>query len=66
LTIHLPDDLKQIIVKVVDVQEFKPSKTKDEKSDIETIVGEFRNFLESAVDCDGKSQSTNLGIRYDE
>jgi hypothetical protein len=30
------------------------------KGDIETVVSEFRKFLEIAVDGDGKSQSTIL------
>jgi hypothetical protein len=34
-----------------------------EKGDIETVVSEFRRFLETAVDGDGKSQSTNLEIK---
>jgi hypothetical protein len=41
----------------------KPSKTKVEKGDIEAVVGEFRGFLERAVDGDGKSQSTILEIK---
>jgi len=32
-------------------------------SDIETIVGEFRKFLEAAGDGDGKSQSIILEIK---
>jgi hypothetical protein len=55
--------LKKIIVKVVHLHEFQPSKTKIEKGDIETVVSEFRNFLENAVDGDGKSQSTILEIK---
>jgi hypothetical protein len=43
--------------------DFKPSKTKVEKGDIETVVGEFRKFLERAVDGDGKNQSTILEIK---
>jgi hypothetical protein len=34
-----------------------------EKSDIEGVVGEFRVFLEKAVDGDGKGQSTILEIK---
>ena len=33
------------------------------KGDIEIVVGEFRKFLETAVDGDGKSQSTILEIK---
>ena len=55
--------LKKIVVKVIHLQEFHPSKTKVEKGDIETVVGEFRKFLETAVDGDGKGQSTILEIK---
>ena len=55
--------LKRIVVKVVHLNEFHPSKTKVEKADIETVVGEFRKFLECAVDGDGKSQLTILEIK---
>jgi len=55
--------LKKIVVKVVHLNDFHPSKTKVEKGDIETVVGEFRKFLETAVDGDGKSQSTILEIK---
>lgn len=54
--------LKKIVVKVIHLNEFHPSKTKIEKGDIETVVGEFRTFLEAAID-DGKSQSTILDIK---
>jgi hypothetical protein len=55
--------LKKIVVKVVRLHDSKPSKTKVEKGDIETVVGEFGKFLETAVDGDGKSQSTILEIK---
>ena len=55
--------LKRIIVKVVHLHDFRPTKTKVEKSDIEGVVGEFRRFLEIAVDGDGKGQSTILEIK---
>ncbi len=55
--------LKRIVVRVLHLHDFKPSKTKVEKGDIETVVGEFRTFLERAVDGDGKSQSTLLEIK---
>jgi len=55
--------LKRIVVRVLHLHDFKPSKTKVEKTDIETVVGEFRNFLEKAVDGDGKGQSTILEIK---
>jgi hypothetical protein len=43
--------------------DFHPTETKVEKGDIVTGVGEFRMFLETAVDGDGKSQSTILEIK---
>ncbi|HQU45838.1 MAG TPA: hypothetical protein PK867_23690 [Pirellulales bacterium] len=53
--------LKKIVVKVVRLQDFQPTKTKIERGDIESVVGEFRQFLETAGD--GKSQSTILEIK---
>jgi hypothetical protein len=55
--------LKKIVVKVVHLQEFHPTKTKVEKSDTEGVVGELRKFLEKAVDGDGKGQFTILEIK---
>jgi hypothetical protein len=55
--------LKHIVTKVIHLHDFKPSKTKIEKGDIETVVGEFRKFLEVAVGGDGKSQSTILELK---
>jgi len=55
--------LKEIVVKVIHLNEFHPTKTKVEKGDIESVVGEFREFLETAVDGDGKCQSTILEIK---
>jgi hypothetical protein len=55
--------LKRIVVKVLYLHEFKPSKIKAEKADIETVVGEFRAFLETAVRGDGNGQSTILEIK---
>ena len=55
--------LKKIVVKVIHLNTFRPTKTKVEKGDIEGVVGEFRNFLETAVDGDGKGQSTILEIK---
>jgi hypothetical protein len=55
--------LRKIVVKIIHLQEFHPTKTKVEKSDIEGVVGEFRKFLEKAVDGDGKGQSTILEIK---
>ena len=39
------------------------SKTKVDKGDIEAVVGEFREFLETALDADGAEQSTIAEIR---
>ena len=55
--------LKKIVVKVIHLNEFHPTKTKVEKGDIESVVGEFRKFLETAVEGDGKGQSTILEIK---
>jgi hypothetical protein len=55
--------LKRIMVKVIHLNEFHPTKTKVEKADIESVVSEFRKFLETAVDGDGKGQSTILEIK---
>jgi hypothetical protein len=55
--------LKQIVVKVIHLNEFRPTKTKVEKGDIESVVGEFRTFLKSAVDDEGEGQSTILEIK---
>ncbi|OWK45511.1 hypothetical protein [Fimbriiglobus ruber] len=55
--------LKRIIVKVVHLHDFQPTKTKVEKADIESVVSEFRRFLETAVDGDGKGQFTILEIK---
>ena len=55
--------LKKIVVRVIHLHDFQPSKTKVEKADIESVVGEFRKFLETAVDGDGKGQSTILEIK---
>jgi hypothetical protein len=55
--------LKKIVVKVIHLHTFRPSRNKVEKGDIETVVGEFRKFLEVAVDGDGNGQSTILEIK---
>ncbi len=55
--------LKKIIVKVIYLQDFRPTKTKVEKGDIDKVVGEFRQFLETAAETDGKGQSTILEIK---
>ena len=55
--------LKRLIKKTLLLRDFKPSKVTLEKADIETVVGEFRRFLEEAVNGDGKNQSTILEIK---
>jgi hypothetical protein len=55
--------LKKIVVRVLHLHDFKPSKTKFEKGDIEGVVSEFRRFLEMALAADGKEQSTIVEIR---
>jgi hypothetical protein len=55
--------LKKIVVKVIHLNEFHPSNTKVEKNGIESVVCEFRTFLETAMDGDGKGQSTILEIK---
>ncbi len=70
---HIPTDpanakllakyLKQIVVKIVHLNEFHPTKTKVEKGDIETVVAEFRKFLETAAADGSTSQSTILEIK---
>jgi len=48
---------------IIRLQDFHPSKATIEKGDIEEVVGEFRRFLEMALDADGKEQSTIVEIR---
>ena len=49
--------LKKIQVNGIRISDFKPSKTTLEKGDIDTVVNEFRAFLDSAFKSDGKEQS---------
>ena len=55
--------LKRIVVRVIRLSDFKPSKTKVNKGDIEAVVGEFREFLETALGADRAEQSTIAEIR---
>src|SRR5208337_4301957 len=55
--------LKRIVVRVIRLSDFKPSKTKVDKGDIEAVVGEFHEFLETALGADGAEQSTIAEIR---
>lgn len=49
--------LKKIQVNGIRLSDFKPSKTTVEKGEIATVIDEFRAFLESAFESDGKEQS---------
>jgi len=60
---HYLPRLNKIVVKVIRLQDFHPSKATVEKGDLETVVGEFRQFLETAFDGDGAGQSTIVEIR---
>jgi hypothetical protein len=51
------------VKKTLLIRDFKPSKATLEKSDIETIVSEFRQFLEAAVDGEAKGQTIMVEIR---
>jgi len=55
--------LQKVVVRVVRLQDFHPSKATIEKADIDQVVGEFRQFLETAMDGGGKSQSTIVEIK---
>jgi hypothetical protein len=41
----------------------KLSRTKVEKADIETVVGEFRKFLETALEGEARAERTIVVIR---
>ena len=55
--------LKRIVVRVIRLSDFKPSKTKVDKGDIEAVVGEFREFLEAAAQVDSGGQSRIFEIK---
>jgi len=55
--------LRRIVVRPIRLRDFKPSKPTLEKGDIEEVVGEFRSFLETAMNGDGENQATILEIR---
>ena len=55
--------LKRVIVKVVRFQDFKPSKSTVERDDIETVVVDFRRFLEGAFGREGKDQSVIVDLQ---
>lgn len=45
------------------VAEAEEAQTKVEKGDIENVVGEFRTFLETALNGDARAESTIVEIR---
>jgi hypothetical protein len=59
----LAQSLKRVVVKTIRLQDFRPSQTMVEPGDIERVVGEFRQFLQAAVDGEEANQRTILEIR---
>jgi hypothetical protein len=55
--------VKRVVIKTVRMEDFRPAKSMVEKGEIGQVVGEFRRFLEAAVDGDGADQRTILEIR---
>jgi len=55
--------LKRIVVKVIYLHEFKPTKPQVERDEIEIVVGEFRRFLEAAAQADSGGQSIIFEIK---
>jgi hypothetical protein len=55
--------LKKIQVKTVRLSEFRPTQSTIERDNIEQVVGEFREFLESAFAQDGEKQSVVVEFR---
>jgi hypothetical protein len=51
------------VVKTIRLQDCRPPQTMVEPGDIERVVGEFRQFLEAAVDADGNGHTTILEIK---
>jgi len=51
------------VVRVVPLQEFHFSKATIERAEVETVVGEFRKFLETALNEDATAESTIVEIR---
>ena len=45
------------------LRDFKPSRVTIGKADIENVVGEFRQFLETALDGYARAESTIVEIR---
>jgi hypothetical protein len=43
--------------------DFRPAKSLVETGEIERVIGEFRRFLEAAVDGEGTNRRTILEIR---
>ncbi len=55
--------LRQVVVKVVRLSDFLPSKAMIDAGDVQAVVEEFRRFLEAAVDGEGKGQTIMVEIR---
>ena len=55
--------LKKIQVKPVRLSDFHPTQSTIERENIEQVVGEFREFLESAFAADGQKQSVVVEFR---
>jgi hypothetical protein len=53
----------RVVVRTVRLQDFKPTKATVERSEMETVVQEFRRFLEAAVDGEEKDQTIMVQIR---
>ena len=53
----------RVVVRTVRLQDFKPTKATVERSEMETVVQEFRRFLEAAVDGEEKDQTIMVEIR---
>jgi hypothetical protein len=55
--------LKQIQVRLVRLQDFQPSKASFEREDIETVVRDFRTFLQAAFDDANHGQSVMVELK---
>jgi hypothetical protein len=55
--------LKRVVVKVIKMQDSRPSRSTVERGEIEHVVGEFRRFLEATVGDDGQGQRIIVEFR---
>jgi len=55
--------LKPIQVRVLRLQDFQPSKSSLEPSDIDQVVGEFKTFLQAAFEEHGEKQSVIVELK---